>query len=287
MMPIALLAILVLAAALMSLGPLRWNRGTQRIRKRIEASRLDMPSNGFDHGQLGGLPPPVRRYFSTALADGQPMIASALIEHAGTFNTSVSGERWRPFTSTQLIVIRRPGFDWDGRIAFLPGLTVRVHDAYIAGEGVLVATLFGLVPLMRMRGTPEIAAGQLMRHLAEAPCCPTALLPSQGVRWEAVDDRSAVAILEDGPQTVDLLFRFREDGLIGSVRSESRGRTVGRKVVPMPWEGSWSGYERRNGMLIPTEGEVAWITPEGRIPYWRGRIKKIEYLFQGQELLES
>jgi hypothetical protein len=30
-------------------------------------------------------------------------------------------------------------------------------------------------------------------------------------------------------------------------------------------------------MLIPLEGEVAWLLPEGAKPYWRGVIARIEY----------
>jgi hypothetical protein len=45
------------------------------------------------------------------------------------------------------VVTQRPGFDWDARIAMMPGVTACVHDAYVAGEGLLRATLFGLVPL--------------------------------------------------------------------------------------------------------------------------------------------
>ena len=33
----------------------------------------------------------------------------------------------------------------------------------------------------------------------------------------------------------------------------------------------------RHGILIPLEGEVAWILPDGRRPYWRGRIREIDY----------
>jgi hypothetical protein len=71
----------------------------------------------------------------------------------------------------------------------LPGLPVRVHDAYVAGEGRLHATLLALITLADLRGTREMAEGELMRFLAEAPWYPTALLPSQGVRWEAAGER--------------------------------------------------------------------------------------------------
>ena len=59
--------------------------------------------------------------------------------------TATGDDQWRPFNSTQRVITQRPGFDWEARIAMLPGLPVRVHDAYIAGEGMLHASLFGLV----------------------------------------------------------------------------------------------------------------------------------------------
>jgi len=225
------------------------------------------------------LPAPVQRYFRTALTEGQLMLLAARMEQAGTFNLSETGEHWRPFRATQRVIIRRPGFDWEARIAMLPGLKVRVHDAYVAGEGLLHASLGGLVPLVRLRGTKDVAQGELMRFLAEAAWYPTALLPSQGVRWEAVDDGSARATLTDGETTVTLLYRFDGAGLIESVRAEARGRTVAGAVVPTPWEGRWSEYELHHGMQIPVAGEVAWILPEGPRPYWRGRLTNISYEF--------
>jgi len=192
---------------------------------------------------------------------------------------SETGEQWKPFTSTQRVITQRPGFDWEGRIEMMPGFTVRVHDAYIAGKGILNASLFGLVSLVNLRDTPELAQGELMRFFAEAAWYPTALLPSQGVDWEAVDDASAKATLKDGENTLMLLFRFNKNSLIKSVRAEARGRTVEGKVVPTSCEGLWEDYEIRDGMLIPVSSEVAWALPEGPKPYWRGRITKLSYVF--------
>jgi hypothetical protein len=213
------------------------------------------------------MPAPVQRHFRAVLKDGQPMIASVKVAHAGQFSLGETEAKWVPFTSSQAVVTRRPGFAWDARMRMAPGINVFVHDAYVAGEGILHATLLGLVTLANMRGTPEAAQGELMRFFAEAVWYPTALLPSQGVRWEAVDNTSAKATIWDGDVTVTLLFRFNDDGLIGSVRAEARGRFVNDAVVPTPWEGRLWRYELRYGMRIPLEAEVAWQLPEGRLPY--------------------
>jgi len=273
----ALAALALLYAVALLYGAWRWDAGTRELRARLEGTRQPPRPARYDARELDGLPPPVQRHFRAVLKEGQPMVAAASMAHGGTFNMSETGEQWKPFTSTQRVVMRRPGFDWDGRISMLPGLPVRVHDAYVAGEGILHATLLGLITLADLRGTREMAQGELMRFLAEAPCYPTALLPSQGVRWEAVDEDSARATLTDGDLAVTLLFRFDETGLIASVRAESRGRTVQGKVVPTPWEGRWWSYEVRDGMKVPLEGEVAWLLPGGAKPYWRGRLVRLIY----------
>jgi hypothetical protein len=126
-----------------------------------------------------------------------------------------------------------------------------------------------------------MARGELMRFAAEAAWYPTALLPSQGVRWDAVDDRSARATLNDGEVTVTLLFTFSEDGAIDTVRAEARGRSVGLAVVPTPWQGRFWNYAMRNGMRVPLEGEVTWMLTEGPKPYWRGRITSVAHEFAG------
>jgi hypothetical protein len=207
------------------------------------------------------------------------MVAGVRLQHTGTFNMGETTDQWKPFTSDQEVVTQRPGFDWDGRVVMMPGVPVRVHDAYVAGEGIPHASLLGLFPLVDMRGGGDVAEGELMRFFAEAAWYPTALLPSQGVRWEAEDDRSAYATLSEGDISLTMLFTFDEQGLIETVGAEARGRTVGGEVVPTPWLGRFWNYEERGGMLVPLDGEVAWLLPEGENPYWRGHTTEIDYEF--------
>jgi hypothetical protein len=275
---VTLVLITVIAVALMY-GSQRWKSLTAEIHSVLNAKRLPFAATTYSTGELSHLPAPVQKYFRAVLTDGQALVSGVFIEHTGTFNMSEAGENWKPFTSTQRIAARRPGFDWEARIAMMPGLAARVHDAYVGGEGRLHASLLGLVSLATLRGTPDIAQGELLRFLAETAWYPTALLPSQGVRWKAVSDLSAEATLKDGENEVTLLFRFGDNGLIQSIRAEARGRTVAGAVIPTPWEGRWSQYELHDRMLIPTEGEVAWMLPDGRKPYWRGRITSIRYEF--------
>jgi len=59
-------------------------------------------------------------------------------------------------------------------------------------------------------------------------------------------------------------------------------REVDGILVSSPWQCSVWDYELRDGMMIPLEGEVLWLLPEGSKPYWRGRIQRIEYEYANE-----
>lgn len=266
----------VLAVVILA-GASRWRSYTRELYTSMEAARVPIAPTSYDPRELEGLPAPVQRYFRTVLQEGQPLVTAVSIEHTGTFNMGETAEQWKPFSSTQRVVIQRPGFIWDARIRMAPGMTVHVHDAYIAGEGLLTAKLFGLLTVMKQPSTPELAHGELMRFFAEAAWYPTALLPSQGVTWEAIDESQASATRTDGTVTVKLVFQFDAQGLISSVRSDGRYRTVEGVQVATPWQGRFWGYEMQEGMLVPLDGEVEWLLADGPKPYWRGRVERIQY----------
>lgn len=282
----------LLAVALISLAALgsrRWARRMATLARRLESARrggsVKPPhpndTTRYDPHELEGLPAPVQRYFRAVLADGQPIVSAVTIDMAGTINMSATGEQWKPFTSMQRVATSSTGsgsgFMWDAEIAMLPGIKVHVVDSYIAGKGLVQASMLGLFTVADMSGKGEMARGEFMRFFAETPWYPTALLPSQGVQWAAVDDTSAKATIVDGSITLTLLFRFNDAGLIDSVRAEARGGMVGKEMVMRPWECGLSDYQVRNGMTVPMRGEAAWVRPDGRKTYFHGTVKTLTY----------
>ena len=278
-------SLIIAGAGISAYGTKRWNRAMLKLTEGLETATIGTAGKPprptrYDSRELEGLPAPVQRYFRAVLVDGQPIIDAATIDMAGTFNMAPDGEQWRPFISRQRVVTRRPGFLWDAQIAMLLGLKVRVVDSYIAGQGLLHAAIFGLFTMAKISGGGDIARAEFMRVFAEAAWYPTTLLPGQGVHWEAVDDASANATMVDGALALTLLFRFNDAGLIDSFRAEARGgATVGKEMVMLPWEGRFSNYQTHGGMKVPMQGEVAWIRPEGRKPYFVGTVTAAAYEF--------
>jgi hypothetical protein len=280
---IGLCAVLLAAAVALTFGAARWRLRTRDFDASLLAAKTAGAPRTFDPRELESLPAPVRRYLQVALRPRQPVVVSARVSTAGEFLLDAEKKRWAPFTADQLFTVTPPGFDWDARIRMLPGLNVFVRDAYRDGAGALRAEAAGLVTVANLPPSPDLARGELLRWLAEAPWFPTALLPSQGVRWEAVaEDRSRATIVDRGV-TASVEFRFGPDGLPVSVFASDRPRAVGTANVPTPWEATWSAWSPRNGMRIPSAGEVAWVLPEGRLSYYRGRVTSVAYAFSSAD----
>ncbi len=71
-------------------------------------------------------------------------------------------------------------------------------------------------------------------------------------------------------------FHFGRRGEVVRVTGV-RHRAVGDGQVLTPTEGWHRAYARIDGMMVPTEGEVAWLLPGGRHTYWRARIVRATY----------
>jgi hypothetical protein len=210
------------------------------------------------------------------LTDGMPLPAGAQLSQQGEFLIRAP-DGWTSFTAEQHFAAAPPGFVWDARMAMAPGVPVRVRDALVGEHGSMQAAIGGVLPVVDVVGTPDIAQGALTRWLAEAPWCPVALLPSRGVSWTAMDAQAARATVTCGSTTVSVEFFFGADGLIERTFCPVRMRDVGGRGVPTPWQGRLRDYQRFGDMLIPAYGEVAWLLPAGEQLYWKGRIVDVQY----------
>ena len=281
-MKITLIILLFLAgvvALLLAFGRQRWRSTSKELRAKLEAARRAGEASPYLTSSLDNLPTPVQHYLRAVLMPGQKAVTALDMEQTGTINVSEATEKWKPFKASQRVVTHRPGFGWNARIAMIPGVPVFVQDAYVAEEGILRVSLFGLFTKANLRDRGELARGELMRFLAEAAWYPTMLLPGHGVTWSPVDEHSARATLQDGDLSVSLLFHFDSENLIDTVRAEARGRSVGVGAVSMPWQCRLWNYAVRDGMRVPLEGEAAWVTSEGVKTYWRGKITRLRYEF--------
>ena len=221
--------------------------------------------------ELDSLPPPVARYLRRALPQRRT-IGIVRMRQAGRLRTDVRSERWMPFEAEHTAAPRAVGLVWNARVHVAPLLHVAVRDAYVAGEGSSHVSLLSALPVSAARGTPEMNSGSLHRFLAEAVWYPTALLPGSNVRWTAIDAGRALATLTDHGVSVSLEFRFTETGDVSGIYTPSRWGTFEGGYEQRPWEGHFRDYRMRDGVLVPTNGDVGWYAGDRWHAVWEGTI---------------
>lgn len=271
------------AAAAIAIGARRWDRtidaAVGRLSDHEGAADAASAASGAAPVELpADLPAPVARYFAFAMSPTQPRIRRARIRWAGELQMAGS-HGWAPFQAVQHFSVQPPGFVWDATIRIAPMLTIHALDRYIAGQPASQARVAALFSLGSARATSEAAAAALARHLAERVWLPTALRPTEGVGWTAIDATCARATLADRGTSVSVDFRFDQDGRIVSFSGE-RYRQVDGQAVLTPWRGRFGDYVRAAGLMIPMTAEVDWAPCEGPPePIWRGEPIDVGYAF--------
>lgn len=221
---------------------------------------------------LGRLPTPVVRYLNHALPPDRRGLKLARYEQAGVLRTDASKDSWVEFTASQVISPTTMEFLWKARVAIVPFLHVQVTDSLVGGRGAGRVTLLSAIPVSSAAGNVEMNSGSMHRFLAEAVWYPSALLPSAHLTWTPVDDSRALATLTDGATTVSLEFRFNSENEVTSIYTPGRWGFFEGGYKQVAWEGKFRKYSRRQGVLVPSQGEVGWYLDGEWRSVWRGTI---------------
>lgn len=233
-----------------------------------------------DRQSLERLPAPVQRYLDHALPVDRRGLRLVRYSQAGVLRTDPLSERWMPFTAVQ---VTGPGimeFQWTARATIAPLLHVQVRDSFIGGRGAGRVALLSAIPVASAGGSVEMNSGALHRFLAEAVWYPSALLPSTQLTWTPVDDTRAVATLVAGSMSVSLEFRFNAANEVTGIYTPGRWGSFGGVFKRVGWEGMFRRYSRRQGVLVPTEGEVGWYVDGQWRSVWRGTVESASMEFE-------
>jgi len=260
---IALFAILLMVA--MVIGEMVIESQLRKDVKTLFSLSQNISNKTYSSEQLEQLPEPVRRYFRYSLQENQSYISYVRLMHDGKFRIK-PGQKWMPIRGQEYFTVEKPGFVWFGKVPLFSA-----EDVYYNGEGNLRVKLLSLIKIVDAKGK-EIDQGELLRWLGEAPWFPTALLPSEKLRWEAIDENSAKAILKDGNITVEGIFYFNQQGEIIQFKAKRF-----KDGMLENWSGLYHDYREVNGMKVPMRVEVIWNLKEGDFKYVDFSIKKIEY----------
>ena len=246
----------------------------------VESAAKARSPRGMQAQATDKLPPPVARYLSHVLPADRRQFRLARYQQVGTLRMDPRSDRWLNFKARQIIAPSIFEFIWDAKVCVLPLLHVRVRDSLVGGRGSGQVTFQSALPVGGASGTMEMNSGSLHRFLAEAVWYPAALLPDASLRWESVDDTRALATLTQGNVTVSLEFRFNQNNEVVGIYTPGRWGSFEGGYKQVAWEGRFRDYAKRDGVLVPNQGEVGWYTDGEWRAVWRGTVTQATFEFE-------
>lgn len=228
-----------------------------------------------DSASMQALPAPVKRYLEFALPDLKTRYRTVSLTAEGEFRRPLT-EGFAPTTASQTIAIGTPALMFDATTPIMPGLWARAYDFFADGRMEMRAKIASTLTVVDESATEALNRTSLRRWLLESPLYPAASLPGGAVRWEAIDDSHARAIVSGFGLEAALVATFRPDGSLASFDAEQDGD------LTIPYHGSGEHAARDDyrpvaGMMIPHTFEIARAAGGKIHPFWKGRITSIVF----------
>ena len=238
-------------------------RKQSKIIEQLFDSAENISEKKYTSKLIKDLPKPVQRYFNYSLTENQPFVSFVRLIHGGKFKPKYD---WVNIKGEEYFTADKPGFVWIGKTALF-----LARDSYINGNGNLQVKLLSLLKIVDAKGE-EYNQGELLRWLGEAPLFPTALLPSEKLIWEAIDDTSAKVHFQDSGIEIDCIFHFNNKGQIMKLEAK---RFMETSIED--WIGYYDNYRKINNMMIPHKMKVEWNLSTGVHEYVDFDVEKIEF----------
>jgi hypothetical protein len=205
----------------------------------------------FQHSLLDGLPQPVRRWLTHAIAPGTPLLRSAILHQQGQIKI---GQWWRYDADWALAPLH--GFIWAATTHIGP-VTIKGSDRYTRGAGEMRWDLFGLLPIIRAAG-PDVTRSSIGRLAGELCFVPAAAL-SPMLNWRPVNDAQASAALTIDGYTSHLTITVSDTGALTRVDVLRWGQPDGKAFGEHLFTALLDGPERTScGYTIPVTARAGW-----------------------------
>lgn len=248
--------LLIAFVALLLAGLYLWRmldyRSDAREKDRLLATRPEAPQL-FSNRMVEDLPEPARRYFQFTILEGTPLHTVAEISMRGQFAMGTKdAPNYIPMSAEQVLAAPE-GFIWQ-----MYGGSGLMR---ISGSDSASWTRFwlaGVVPVARAGSDADHGLSGFGRYASEAIFwTPAAVLPSETVVWEAVDENTARVTLTRNTFSQSVDVKVDADGRpVEVVLQRWSNANADKEYRFQPFGGYLSEFRNFSGFQVPTHVEA-------------------------------
>lgn len=286
MINLFLVSALTMIAGVAALRVWRWaDKRAERTAWSQLATMPSRPPERFDLAILADLPEPAQRYFRFVIAPGARLSSVSEVDMDGELSLgSRDNPRYQPMRAWQVLCPFH-GLVW--RVEVGRGLMRVVGSDGIEEDSSWSRFwLFGLVPLARAGGNRDHLRAAFGRVVGEAAFwTPAALLPQNGVSWEAADGDTARATVNYRGLTQTVDIRVDAEGRPIWVSIPRWTDANNEKVFRVqPFGGFLSEFREFQGFMLPTHVEAGnFFGTRDYFPFYKARVRAIRFLHREPE----
>lgn len=266
---------IVIAIAVLSillLIRLRYDRLVKEIWR-----TLKIPSTGlvFTEDMTADLDEPVRRYFLHAIAPGTPLASYVELEMNGSFRQQPDAD-WLPMQASQ--IISAEGFIWQARVG-KGSLGFSGADYYAQNRGRVKFFWWGLIPLVDAQNS-NINRSSVGRLCIEYIWLPSALLPQNGVAWQAISDNTIQANFEIDNEPISLTLYIDDYGKLFGISLPRWGdNTADKNWQYIPFGAEIQAEATFGGYTIPARMNVGyWLSTDKYWTFFQATLNRVEFV---------
>lgn len=257
---------------ILSLMSIKYDRSLEEIWRSLKSKPT---GNIFTVDMVANLDEPVQRYFLHAIKPETILASYIELEMRGSFRLQPDGE-WLPMRASQIISLS-PGFIWKANIG--RGLKrFSGADYYAQNKGRVKFSLWGLIPLVDTQNK-DINRSSIGRLCIEYFWLPSALLPQNGVVWQAISDNTIRANFEVDREPITLTLNIDSYGKVLNISLPRWGdSTEDKNWQYIPFGGEVEAEAIFNGYTIPAKMNAGyWFGTDNYWAFFQAIIERAKF----------